>query len=347
MKVALITDLHFACKKGNDIFLESQMRFFLNQFIPYLKKNKITTIIILGDFFDNRVYLDSKVLSRVLDLFENHLKEYQIHIIVGNHDSYFDSTIEVNSIKTLGTFPNVHVYSEVTEIELDGTKILLCPWITKKEDFISDLAKYTSDICMGHFEIAKCPMFKNQLCEHGMETSTFLSKFKLTLSGHFHTRSTIKFDGNKLIYIGNAFQMTRNDIDDERGFTILDLKTLGMKFIENTESMKFVSLHYPEEISKEKVYNNHIDLNVVYDDNYNEHEVQKYIERLEDMCPAYPVVVKTINNISIESGETFEVTSISDLIKEYLEKSDIPNIERKNMIISTTMDLYNECVLEM
>jgi hypothetical protein len=65
------------------------------------------------------------------------------------------------------------------------------------------------------------------------------------------------------------------------------------------------------------------------------------------MCPAYPVVVKTINNISIESEETFEVTSISDLIKEYLEKSDIPNVTRKDMIISTTMDLYNECVLEM
>lgn len=343
MKVALITDTHFAFKRGNDVFLESQMRFFMNQFIPYLTKHGIKNIIMLGDFFDNRVYLDSKVLNRVFDLFENHLSQFNIHMIVGNHDSYFDSTIDVNSVKTLSTFPNVKTYSETTEIEIDGTKILLCPWITNKEEFISKLPSYNTEICMGHFEIAKCPMFKGQMNEHGIEPSIFLSKFKLTLSGHFHTKSVTKFNGNKLVYIGNAFQMTRNDIDDERGFSILDLKTLNLKFIENTESMKFVSINYPVEVSKEKVYNNHVDLYVEYGDDYDEKAVQKYIEKLESFEPAYPVVVRTINKISIETDEDYQITSISDLVKEYLEKLVVEKEELKPKIIDVTMSLYSEC----
>lgn len=343
MKVALVTDLHFAFKKGNDVYLESQMRFFINQFIPYLKKHSITTIFMLGDLFDNRVYLDSKVLNTVLNLFENLLKDFDIHIIVGNHDSYFDSTIEVNSVKTLSGFKNVNIYSSISEIEMNGKKILMCPWITDYDKFSRDIEPYKSDICMGHFEIAKCKMFKDQISENGISTSTFLSKFKLTLSGHFHTRSTTKFNGNRLVYIGNPFQMNRGDMDDERGFSILDLDSLNLKFIPNTESMKFVCYNFPEELSKEKVYNNHVDLNVIYDENYDEKKVQKYIELLESYSPAYPIVVKTINNITIESEDTLDMTSIPELIKEYLQKTNFADNDKKSQVISTTMDLYDEC----
>jgi DNA repair exonuclease SbcCD nuclease subunit len=342
MKVALITDTHFGAKKGNEVYLESQMRFFINQFIPYLKKHGIDTIIHLGDFFDNRINIDSRVLNNVIDLFETHLKDFKVHVIVGNHDSYFDTTIETNSVKTLNTFSNVTTYSNISEIELGGKKILLCPWVTKKDQFISTLDQYSSDVCMGHFEIAKCPMFKGQPNEHGLEQSIFLSRFKLTLSGHFHTRSETKFNGNRLIYIGNAFQMTRSDIDDERGFSILDLSTLKIKFVENSESMKYVSYNYPEVLTKENVYNNHVDISVVYDERYDEAAVQSYIERLESFGPALPINLKTINRITIETTDDIESTSISDLIKEYLQKSDI-EIDRRDPVEKLILGLYEEC----
>ena len=342
MKIAIITDTHFGAKKGNEVFLESQMRFFKNQFIPTLKKQGIDTIIHLGDFFDNRIHIDSRVLNNVIDLFEVYLKDFKVHVIVGNHDSYFDTTIETNSVKTLNTFSNVTTYQNISEIELGGKKILLCPWVTKKDEFISTLNNYDSDICMGHFEIAKCPMFKGQPNEHGMEQSIFLSKFKITLSGHFHTKSETKFNGNKLIYVGNAFQMTRSDIDDPRGFSILDLSNNKIKFVENTESMKYISVKYPEVVDKEIVYNNHVDVTVEYDDYYDEAAVQSYIEKLESYGPAVSINVKTINRISIETTDDIEVTSISDLIKEYLEKSDI-DTSKKSVVEKMIIDLYTEC----
>lgn len=347
MKVAIVTDTHFGMKKGSEVFLESQLKFFTEQFVPYLKENNIDTILHLGDFFDNRVNIDSKVLNAVIDLFENHLRDFTIHIIVGNHDSYLESSVHINSVNTLALFENVKVYSDISQIEIDNRQILMCPWITDKEEFMDIVENSTADICAGHFAISKIPMFKGIESEHGMESSIFLTKFKLTLSGHYHTRSTTSFNGNTLCYVGNAFQMTRADIDDERGFSILDLDTLQLEFIENTTSLKFVSLKYPKIVTQEYIQGNHVDLFVEYDDNYNELKVQSYIEKLESYNPAFPVNVKTINKIAIESEEDIEITSISDLIKEYLENSSISNPTQKESIKKLVLELYEVCVSEI
>ena len=213
MKVAIISDTHFGIKKGLDVFLESQLNYFRKQLIPYLKKKKIDTILHLGDFFDNRVNIDSKVMNAVIDLFENDLKDFKIHMIVGNHDSYLESSIHINSIKTLSLFDNVTVYSDVTSLELGGRRLLMCPWQTNSDEFILKLDDYGKhDICAGHFEILNCKMFSNQLADHGIHQEEFLKRFPLTLSGHFHTRSVVDTKDSKIVYFGNTYHLTRNDM---------------------------------------------------------------------------------------------------------------------------------------
>ena len=89
-------------------------------------------------------------------------------------------------------------------------------------------------------------MFKDQEADHGLKPDLFYKKFKLTISGHFHTRSEKELNGNKIVYIGNPFHFTRNDIFDERGYSILNTETLELEFIENTESIRFVKYMYPK-----------------------------------------------------------------------------------------------------
>ena len=45
MKIALITDQHFGGKQDSQSFCDYIERFYTNQFFPYLKENKISTII--------------------------------------------------------------------------------------------------------------------------------------------------------------------------------------------------------------------------------------------------------------------------------------------------------------
>ena len=109
MKIAVITDTHFGARKGSDMILESQLRFFRNQFIPELRSAGITNILHLGDFFDNRVHINSKILNTTVKLLSEEMADFQIYIMVGNHDSYFESTIDVNSIEPLSLISNVHI----------------------------------------------------------------------------------------------------------------------------------------------------------------------------------------------------------------------------------------------
>jgi len=99
--VAIISDWHLGIKKSNDLFFQSQLSFFRDQFEPYLKKNGITEIFFLGDLFDNRVSLNIKIKNEALNIFDNILKNYKIYLLIGNHDCFYTNTIDVNSLKFL------------------------------------------------------------------------------------------------------------------------------------------------------------------------------------------------------------------------------------------------------
>ena len=70
-KVCLITDLHFGVRKNSEVYFDSQKNFLTNQLIPYLKENDITKIFFLGDIFDNRNNINTKVQNDVFHLFDD------------------------------------------------------------------------------------------------------------------------------------------------------------------------------------------------------------------------------------------------------------------------------------
>lgn len=343
MKIAVITDTHFGARKGNDMILDSQLKFFRNQFIPELRAAGITTILHLGDFFDNRVHINSKILNTAVRLLSEEMAEFQIYIMVGNHDSYFESTIDVNSIEPLSLISNVHIVKSITEIEFDKRKFVMVPWIVNEEEAKVDIQKSDADVCVGHFELKSFDMFKNKICENGFDYQFFLNKFKLTLSGHFHTRSERELNGNKIHYIGNAYHLTRNDIGDERGYGILDTNSLELTLIDNRESMKFVALKYPQKVTKELVFGNTVDVYADYN-SVSEEEMLKYISEIESFSPAQPVTKKLLNTMTYSTTADIQIGSVSDFMNEYIQALEIEN---KDKILKMLMSLYDECKTEI
>ena len=56
MKLAIITDQHFGARKGADYIHKYFKKFYDNTFFPYLEKNKIDTVVDMGDTFDTVSY---------------------------------------------------------------------------------------------------------------------------------------------------------------------------------------------------------------------------------------------------------------------------------------------------
>ena len=63
MKIAIITDQHFGCRKNSKVFHDFFLEFYNNIFFPKLEELGITTIVDMGDTFDSRKGIDFAALS--------------------------------------------------------------------------------------------------------------------------------------------------------------------------------------------------------------------------------------------------------------------------------------------
>ena len=69
MKIAIITDQHLDGRKGSAAFWAFFKKFYDEIFFPTLEREGITTVLDLGDTFDNRKSLDYNTLARIKTLF--------------------------------------------------------------------------------------------------------------------------------------------------------------------------------------------------------------------------------------------------------------------------------------
>ena len=240
MKVAVLGDTHFGARNDNQAFHDYFEKFYRDVFFPYLKENNINRIIQLGDLFDRRKYVNFYTLKRSKEYFFDELvtNDMFMYMFVGNHDTYFKNTNEVNSPELLlrDEYQRyMEIYSEPANVELqDGTAIAMLPWVCSGnyEQSMKFINNTKAQILFGHLELAGFEMHRGAINDHGMETKPF-DKFDMVMSGHFHHKSS---RGN-IHYLGTPYEMTWSDYDDPKGFHIFDTETRELEFIRNPYSM--------------------------------------------------------------------------------------------------------------
>lgn len=245
MRIAIISDTHAGARGDNPIFNEYFFKFWENVFFPYLKENNISQICHLGDVVDRRKFINFVILNSWRKRFFDVLKREEItmDVIVGNHDVTYKNTNEINAMHELfDHYDNINVLIEPRDVEYDGTSIAMVPWInvSNYEQSMEFLKNSKSEIVFGHFEIAGFEMDRGNICHTGLDVKSF-DRFDMVLSGHFHHKST---NGN-IHYLGNQYEMTWADYNDQRGFHVFDTDTRELTFIPNPYRM-FHKLSYDD-----------------------------------------------------------------------------------------------------
>ena len=225
-KVLLITDQHFGVRNDNQYYLERYRLFYENIVLPYIDEHGITEIINLGDTFDRRKYVNFNSLDYTHDMWFKPVADRGIRMtcLVGNHDIYYKNTLKVSSPDLLLTqYQNINVVSTPTEMTIGGKKMMLVPWICdeNREETLDTIKKSKAQYCMGHLELNGFSPVPGYTMEHGDSPDIF-KKFKLTCSGHYHMRSR----RDRIVYLGNPYQLYWNDYGHERGFHILNLSLI-------------------------------------------------------------------------------------------------------------------------
>jgi DNA repair exonuclease SbcCD nuclease subunit len=339
-KICIITDTHFGFEKNNNDVLKSCMKFFDDVLIPYLTKNKIKNLFILGDLFDSRTTISTKIHDKVFELFDVKLKKFNIYILVGNHDILYNSTLNVHSLKFLRKFKNVTVIEKPQIIEINKKNILMTPWVVDNSP-VDNIIEDECDILMGHFDIKGFNFSKHVICKEGYEPESF-NKFKFVFSGHFHTRSVKKVNNTTFVYVGSPYQLTRVDSEEERGFLIYDTEKETYSFECNDVSSKFVEIEYPNEFTELDVKNNRVDVFIEYNEkNYDPEKYEEYLNSIEILKPAK--ITPFYSNSELNTNfdiKKCNMSSIPDLMNNYVDDMEIDNNDKEcvNDILSRVYD---------
>ena len=346
MKVAIITDQHFGARNDSLVFLDFYEKFYDNTFFPTLDSSGIDTVLILGDTFDRRKYVNFYSLDRAKKMFFNKLEErgIRVHMLAGNHDTYYKNTNEVNSPELLLTeYTNIDVISKPETIFIDGTSICMMPWICPDnyQESLDHMTNTNAEICMGHFEIAGFAMHRGMESHDGLSKQTF-DKFDIVFSGHYHHRSNDKH----IHYLGNPYELTWQDYNDPRGFHLFDLDTRELTFFQNPYTM-FTRIEYDDkerevvDLAALDLKDKYVKLVVVNKTDY--YKFDKFIQALYNKGSHEIKIVEDLSEF--EDGEVGEEINLEDtlsVLSNYIEsiETDVDKEQIKNYMRT----LYTEAV---
>lgn len=339
MDIAIIGDLHLGLKSNSEIFHKISI-----DYAKWLKTNlnskKIKQIVFLGDIFHNREEIGTTTLQTMSDFFEI-LKEFDIKIILGNHDLFYKDKTDISSVSQLNGWSNIEVISKTKLVELESRKLLFVPWGFSLDELVK------ADVIFGHFELNNFYQTAQKLCEHGLDPDELTKKTNLVFSGHFHMHQITNVKNTKIIYVGSCFENNWGEMGSEKGFYILNLKSLTYEFIKNTISpvhekivlSKFINnKEYFQEKTK-LIPNNFIKF--IVDENIEHDKIEKIGIKIGSLKPVdFNIEFDIIkDDVKVEELKS-EIYEIKDCFSEYINA--LETSKNKDKLLDIVTRIYQK-----
>jgi DNA repair exonuclease SbcCD nuclease subunit len=341
-RIAIFSDLHLGVH-SNSTFWHNIAIEWAQWFKQELLTNNIKDVIFCGDWHHNRSEISVSTLQVSADILEI-LKDFNLIMIAGNHDMYFKHRPDVNSLSVFKHRKNVSIIDKITKITAHNRIISFCPWSCDVNSIEN------SDVVFGHFEIETFAMNSYKICEEGTKITDILCKSPLVISGHFHTRHSKEYNKGKILYTGNPFPMDFGDINNEKGYYILDLNNMDPVFIKNNVSPQYKKISLSELVAagsitdniKNNLSNNIIKLKI--DRNISQEDTDILIQKITQYKPLELTVDYDINFNRL-NGNTDLKQDLSgiDIEQAIVEFVNLLETDKKDDIINYTLELYRKC----
>lgn len=336
----IVSDTHFGARNSSYEWLDIMKDYFQNFFFPLLRKEGRPGDFVMhcGDVFDSRHSLNLLVMNEAMQIFEEMATIMPVVIILGNHDIYRKDSNEVNSAKILKWIPNITVLEEPTLMKVAKNKLLLMPWRKSIEEEIKCVSSFDADYLFCHTDVKGLKFNKFVEVETGLELKE-MDKFKKVYSGHIHYAQTNK----NFRMVGCPYQLTRGDMNNEKGIWIVDFEHDTETYVKNSHSPNFMRVIFEkilemevEDVNK-MVTNNFVDILVhpkwslnfpfsTFAEELNGYKRLDFIPRTTDVDENGEIIPDegtTLENFDVLTlaEKVINATSHSDELKENLKKT--------------------------
>jgi DNA repair exonuclease SbcCD nuclease subunit len=347
MKIAILGDLHFGARNDSQEFLSYFDKFFEEIYFPELEKRGISQVIQLGDIVDRRKFINYITLNKLKSFVDKHRdNNINLHVLIGNHDVPFRNTNSINSMNELFSDNNfLHAYSDPKEIEIDGCKLLMIPWINSSnyEECMGIMKTTKAQILFGHLEIKGFEMYRGMPSHDGFDVSKF-DKFDTVFSGHFHRKS----ESGNIRYVGTPYEITWSDHGDPRGFHIWDTETRELEFIENTNKMFYKVWYDDTEQTLDKLLIRDFDyvkssyVKVIVQNKTNPYWFDLFVNKIYEAAPSDVTIVDDHRNMNdIDTTDLAnEAEDTLTILSKYVGNLET-NVDKKDLD-KLMHSLYNE-----
>ena len=243
-RIYTVTDLHFGIR-NNSIIWKDMMVGFFDWFVEDIQKNGFDpeqdVLYILGDVFNSRESINIMILDSVISLFDKLGTVFKngIHVLVGNHDVYYIDNNDITSVSIMDKMlSHINGYYLPKQIQINGNKCLMLPWITSFDEIHRILTEDDSDYLFCHMDINDMK-YNGSVIDKSVNRELLL-KYKHVFSGHIHIRQT---NGN-VTYFGTPYQLDSGDSENIKGYHYIDTNdNFKLHFFENAISPKFKFLN--------------------------------------------------------------------------------------------------------
>ena len=340
-KIAIIGDIHVGCRNSNKIVEKWQNKFYDNLFFNYLKEHNIKKVFQLGDFFDNRKWINVQSIDNMVDrIIAPSLKlGLEWHVLIGNHDIPLKNTLKGHTPGILlKHYKNFHVHDEPENVEVDGTIFTFLPWICRENEELSrSIISGGGDVLLGHLEVNGVVMHPGAFCQDGIAQSDF-SKWKRVWSGHYHTQSV---NGN-IHYLGTPYQMNWSDSSTKHGFWIYDTTDDSMQFVENPYRY-FHRMTWNDgcDYDLTKIEDGYVKVSIQKKTDFESFE--KFVDQINFNNPSELKITESYEEFTHENvQELINLSSTEELIEEYID--DVTTNSSKDSIKSKMLEIYHEAL---
>jgi len=346
-RVWFITDTHLGIRNSSNEWQSIIKDYFFEWFFPLVRKNYKPGDVLIhcGDFYDSRQSINLKVLNLGVEVVEEMANIFKdgVYFIVGNHDIFGKNTNSVNSLKSIKWIPGITILEEPHTLVLGDKKFFMMPWRKdhKEEGETLDNADPHDFLCC-HADIRGLSFNRYVKVETGMEINKF-SKFARVYSGHIHYAQEL---GN-IKMLGSPYELTRSDMGNPKGITMLNLEDSKETFFLNDFSPRFKKYFFDQILEKTlqeldlEFRNNFID--IMIDPIMS---LKAPLSILTDSIQSqrsinfHPYDPNQANNLTQQILDTEgRIFNVMDFINEYVKNMETDE-STKTRIISSLQKLY-------
>lgn len=330
-KVAIFSDLHLGVYGNSEKWHDTALK-WADWIVNELNQKKIKDILFLGDFFDNRTEISVQTIHIASQIIEK-FKDFNLFMIIGNHDAYYKNRSDVHSLGLVRGYENITLIDKNLEFQSFNKRFLMVPWN-------NDISNGSYDYIFGHFEIQTFKMNNYTVCNHGLNPLDILiSNTNAVFSGHFHNRNSKKYNEGAIHYVGSCFPLDFSDEANTKGYHILDIENGSLDFIENKVSPCFVKVYISKikSLDVNSIKNNIVKL--VVDEEVDDVKLEKVTTILNKLKPWQLTIDHNVVNKSLNDIESIDSINIKEMFDEFYEQLglDEDQLERVKKI---NEDLY-------